>query len=141
MKTIDNNEKELKVTVQCESHEEQDKLLSFVKHFNSKIYVQKNGREYILAMEDIYYIESLEKTTIIYTQNDSYVSMMWLYQIEAMLSDDFVRINKSTIINLSFLKNMKSDMGSRIRLEFNNGDKFMVTRAYVKAFKRKLGGN
>lgn len=141
MKIIDNKDNELIIKVECSNLEEKERLVQFVERNESKIRVHKNGREHIIDIEEIYYIESVEKTTFVYTKNDSYSSILWLYQIEELLNDDFVRINKSTIVNLIYLDSMKSDIGSRIHVSFSNGDKFIVTRSYSKEFKRKLGGN
>ena len=141
MKIIDNKDNELIIKVECSNLEEKDRLVQFVERNESKLRVHKNGREHIIDIEDIYYIESVDKTTFVYTKNYSYSSILWLYQIEELLNDDFARINKSTIVNLIYLDSMKSDIGSRIHVSFSNGDKFVVTRSYSKEFKRKLGGN
>lgn len=141
MKIIEHVDDELMVEVSFDTLDEKEQLLQLLKANNSKIIAHKNGREHLISIRDIYYIESVDKTTILYTKSDSYVSLLWLYQLEAILDEEFIRINKSTIINLRYLKSMKADIGSRIRLEFHNGDRFIVTRAYAKEFKRKLGGN
>ncbi|MFV0394922.1 MAG: LytTR family DNA-binding domain-containing protein [Coprobacillaceae bacterium] len=51
-----------------------------------------------------------------------------------------MRVSKSSIVNLRYLRSMKSDIGSRINLEMMNGSKVIVTRSYAKSFKMKLGG-
>ena len=140
MKIIEHKDNDRMVEIQFDSIDEKKAWMESMKVNNTKILASKNGRNHFLPLHEIYYIESIDKTTILYTKDDSYVSLLRLYQIEEAVNDDFIRINKSTIINLQYLKCMKADIGSRIRLEFHNGERFIVTRAYVKEFKRKLGG-
>lgn len=97
-------------------------------------------KEYLLRAEDICFIASVEKRTFIYTAQGCFESLLWLYQIEEQLNDDFIRINKATIINMTHVMSMRSDIGSRIRVYLDNGDSHMVTRTYVKAFKQRLKG-
>ena len=66
--------------------------------------------------------------------------MLWLYQMEEQLNDDFIRINKATIINMEHVTSMHADLGSRILVYLDTGHQHMVTRTYVKAFKQKLKG-
>lgn len=138
MKIIDEG-KDLVIKIQCKDILEKEKLENFINSYNSNLLVNKDNKSYIVSFNEIYYIESSEKTTFVYTQNNFYTSHFRLYQIEDILNEDFIRINKSTIVNLLYLESMESDIGSRILLEFDNGDRFVVTRAYSKEFKYRLG--
>lgn len=80
------------------------------------------------------------KKTFIYTKEECYESPLWLYQIEEQLDQQFIRVNKSTILNMKYIKSLKADIGSRIIVYLDNQDQVLVSRTYAKEFKKRLGG-
>ena len=67
-------------------------------------------------------------------------SPLWLYQIEELLNEDFIRASKSTLFNMQHIKSLKADIGSRVIVYLDNGDQILVSRKYAKEFKKRLGG-
>ena len=65
---------------------------------------------------------------------------LWLYQIEELLNEDFIRASKSTLFNMQHIKSLKADIGSRVIVYLDNGDQILVSRKYAKEFKKRLGG-
>jgi DNA-binding LytR/AlgR family response regulator len=61
-----------------------------------------------------------------------------LYEIEAW-GDPFVRINKSTIVNLTHLSSFKPMLNTRLEASLENGDRLEVSRMYLPIIKVKLG--
>ncbi|WP_461614013.1 LytTR family DNA-binding domain-containing protein [Clostridium sp. Marseille-QA1073] len=57
---------------------------------------------------------------------------------ENFKDSDFIRINKSVIINMSKIKTLRPLLNSKIEVTFLSNEKQIVTRSYIKAFKKML---
>ena len=77
--------------------------------------------------------------TIIYCQKDKYLSSKRLYQLEEQLGKGFMKISKSTIINLSHIKCVEPSFKGMMSLVMKNGCKEYISRKYLPDFKRYLG--
>lgn len=131
----------LMIQIRFDSLEEKEKVLSFLNSMESKVIGYHRGKQYLLPLDAIYYIELIDKQTFIYTRNECYESPLWLYQMEEQLHEDFVRANKSTIFNMRHIQSLRADLGSRIMVFLDNGDQIQVSRTYAKEFKQRLGGD
>lgn len=107
---------------------------------NTKIPCYKREKKYLLNIDSIYYIDLIDKNTFIFTKDDCFESPLWLYQIEELLNEDFIRASKSTLFNMQHIKSLKADIGSRVIVYLDNGDQILVSRKYAKEFKKRLGG-
>jgi len=88
---------------------------------------------------DVFYFETVDNKSFIYCDNEVYESKQKLYEIEALNVDDFLRISKSTIINLSKIKTLTPSMSGRLEALLHNGEIVVISRQYVSALKKKLG--
>ena len=71
---------------------------------------------------------------------DVYECRLKLYELERRFAEtDFFRATKSTIINLSKVKNFSPAFNGRFELLLKNGEKLIVSRQYVPDLKGKLG--
>ena len=76
----------------------------------------------------------------VYTKDAVLESKDSLLYLETNYSDmGFVRIGKSQLANLHHIKTLKSIMNSRIQITLESGDRLVVSRHYVPAFKSRLG--
>ena len=137
---IKDNEDLLILQIEFETYEEKEKFLTLINTMNTKIIGYKRDKKYFIQIESIYYIELIDKKTFIYTKEECYESPLWLYQIEEQLDQQFIRVNKSTILNMKYIKSLKADIGSRIIVYLDNQDQILVSRTYAKEFKKRLGG-
>lgn len=65
---------------------------------------------------------------------------MKLYELEDLLEvHDFMRVNKSCIINLAQVQSMTPDLYGRIIMRMNDNEKIFVSRQYAINVKKKLG--
>ena len=99
---------------------------------------KKESRQYRIPYFEIYYLESQDEHTILYTNQDSFISPFRLYEIESW-GDPFVRINKSTVVNLTHLSSFKPMLNSKLEALLDNGDRLEVSRMYLPIIKGKLG--
>ena len=137
---IKNDTKSLSIGIEFDSFDEKDKVLASIQNINTKIPCYKREKKYLLNIDSIYYIDLIDKNTFIFTKDDCFESPLWLYQIEELLNEDFIRASKSTLFNMQHIKSLKADIGSRVIVYLDNGDQILVSRKYAKEFKKRLGG-
>ncbi|HOI86158.1 MAG TPA: LytTR family DNA-binding domain-containing protein [Acholeplasmataceae bacterium] len=101
---------------------------------------KKDQRMYTLAPRDIYYFDALDHDVFAYTKDDIYEVNYKLYQLEDMLKDVFLRINKNTLVNPKMIKSFQSSINGRMEAELINKDRLVISRMYVKDLKAMLRG-
>ncbi|MBR3524477.1 MAG: LytTR family transcriptional regulator DNA-binding domain-containing protein [Lachnospiraceae bacterium] len=97
------------------------------------------GESYMLGTNLIYYTESIDKHTYVYTKEACYETKYRLYELEELLSAGFLRVSKSMVVNIRKIRSVKSELNGRMTAELLNGEKIVISRSYVKDLKRKLG--
>ncbi|MDO4567833.1 MAG: LytTR family DNA-binding domain-containing protein [Clostridia bacterium] len=103
------------------------------------ITVTENERIFVLRPEDVYMIRVEQEKTIVYAKSEKYISNKRLYEFEAMLGNDFMRISKSVLVNLKHLDCVEPSIGGVMLLVLKNGCKDYISRKYLPAFKKYLG--
>ncbi len=99
-----------------------------------------NDRIHRILIKDIYYIEYIDDKTFLYLQQDVYLSHKKLYEWEIFLKESsFIRINKSTILNIEYLKSVRPLLSGRMDALLINGEHLMISRHYLSSFKQKFG--
>lgn len=104
------------------------------------VFVIKDGARYLCKISSIYYIESVDKRTYVYTKDGCYESKSRLYELEEVLGSYFARCSKAMIVNLRKLKKVESEFGGRMVAELLNSERIVISRSYVKDIKRRLEG-
>ena len=100
--------------------------------------VSQDGKTYMCKPHAIYYIESVDKRSYVYTKDNCYDTKYRLYELEEVLGGYFVRCSKAMIINLRKVKSVKSDIGGRLITTLLNDEEIIISRSYVKEIKRRL---
>lgn len=113
-------------------------LLSALSFFQDKIKAKKNGQIVLVNPPDVYYFDSVNNQTFLYTKNDVYELGYKLYEIEEMCST-FLRISKNYVLNVAKIAKFKTTFNGRIDAELDNGETVIISRSYVNALKSKLG--
>lgn len=102
------------------------------------IAVKKGSDIALLELGEIYMFRVEDKQVNVYTQNNSYVIKKALYQVEDSLNGDFVRISKTTIVNLKKIKRVAPSLKGMMFIELKNGLKDNISRKYLPDFKQAL---
>jgi DNA-binding LytR/AlgR family response regulator len=108
-----------------------------VKHI-----VGKKGDSFeIILTELIIYIMADGNTTWCFTEDYKYEIKQKLYELEdALAGRGFIRINKSYIINITWVEEIVPWFAGRLLLKFREIDeKIEVSRSYVRKFKEYIG--
>ena len=77
-----------------------------------------------------------------HSDNQQYQIHQKLYELEEKLNPyGFVRINKSTLVNIHKIESIIPEVQRRYILVLKNQNKLLLTRYYVKSFMEKLRRN
>ena len=102
--------------------------------------VAKIGKEiHRVSPLDVYYIETVDNKTFIYCESDVYESKQRLYEFEELAFENFLRISRTVIVNLSKIKSLLPALGGRFEAVLINGERVIISRKYVSELKRSLG--
>ena len=100
---------------------------------------EDNGRIAVLQPSEIYMVRVENERTVIYGENKKFLSPKRLYQLEQQLGNGFMKISKSTVINLSHIKCVEPSFKGMMSLVMKNGLKDWISRKYLPDFKKYLG--
>jgi len=132
---------ELEITIRCKQTNDQViRMLEMLRVTDKKLTGHKGNQTYLLDVDSILYIDTVEKRTFLYTKQDVYETSLKLYELEERLeSSDFFRASKSSIINFNQIQSLKSEFGGTMLVTMSNGERLSVSRQYAKKIKEKLG--
>ncbi len=120
--------------------QEIEKMIALMRMINMQIGVRHNDETYLLDIEKILYIDTVDRKILVYTEDEIYESDLKLYEIEMELVErDFLRVSKQTIVNLRKVKSLRAEFDRKIRLTLQNGEQIIVSRMYSDELRRKLG--
>lgn len=100
---------------------------------------EASGETVMLGTDKIYYTESVDKRTYVYTKEKCYETRYRLYELEELFNSNFLRCSKSLIINIRKIRSVKSELNGRMVAVMLNGEQTVISRSYVKELKKKLG--
>ena len=100
---IDDSLNEDEIVIHTKEYTEELKQL--LSNFKSKPSIQffKQDTEYYLDLDAILFFESDDGTVYAHTTNDMFSTTQKLYELENILPNSFLRISKSTIVNILYL--------------------------------------
>lgn len=105
---------------------------------NEMLAVKRGSDIALLEFSEIFMFRVEDKQVNVYTENHEYIIKKPLYQVEETLTSDFVRISKTTIVNLKKIKRVAPSLKGMMFIELKNGLKDNISRKYLPEFKRAL---
>ena len=129
------------VTVECPALDDSTaRLLASLRAFDHKLTGLRDGQTWLLEPADVFYIETVDKLAFLYGETTVWESPRRLYELEDRLSGgSFLRAGKSCLVNLDRVRALRPEMGGRLELTMQNGERLFVSRQYTPAFKQRLG--
>lgn len=107
--------------------------------YDSHIFVQKSEKLINLPVDEIEHLEASGDYTILTTKNDQFVSSSGIGKLEEILNPEtFIRVHRSTIININSLKEIEKHFNGGMIVKMNNGKTFPVSRTYAKLIRKKV---
>lgn len=117
-----------------------ENILTTLRMMNQQMLVTKEDVNYLLDVNNISYIEALERKTFVYTEDNIYESKLKLYEMEQRLyQSGFLRVSKSCLVHLKYIQSIRKDVDRRLRLTLKNGEQLIVSRQYADGIKKRLG--
>ena len=138
---IDRSNPEL-LEIQCHQiSDEVREIVAFVKSRQGQLTATADERQYEVAVTDIFYIEAVDNKVFLYTKNKVYETRQRLYELEEVLREKhFLRVSKSTLLNLMKVSSIKPALNSRFTAVLPSGEQVVITRKYVPELKKTLNG-
>ena len=104
---VDENVTEECVVIKCQNLDERilklQNALSAQLSNDTDLLLYKDGKEYYIPTNQLLFFETENKQVFAHTNKDIYETGYKLYELEDILSKDFMRISKSAIINLNHI--------------------------------------
>ena len=135
-------ERKEQVLIRCHAvTEEVREIAAFVKSRQGSLTGTKDSRQYEIAVSDIYYFESVDGKTFLYTKDQVYETSYRIYELESMLrTKNFLRVSKSMLLNLMKIRSIQSALNGRFAAVLLSGEEVIISRSYVKGLKAALRG-
>lgn len=107
--------------------------------YDSHIFVQKSEKLLNLPVEEIMFLEASGDYTILTTKSDQFVSSSGIGKLEEILNPEtFIRVHRSTIININYLKEIEKHFNGGMIVKMQTGKSFPVSRTYAKVIRKKV---
>ena len=94
---------------------------------------------HLLKITDIFSIYAEDSKIYLQTDEQEYEAKRKLYELEKQLAKDFVRVNKSTLVNIHKISSIQMAKIGTTQLLLENATSIPVSRKYLKDLKRHLG--
>jgi two-component system, LytTR family, response regulator len=118
--------------------------LKQLHHSQSKTYASSfvfktNGTQEVVSVGEIIYLIAQTPYIQVVTAKKKYLEQTTLKQFTGQLNPShFVRIHKSTVINLQWIQSYTSRMNGDYDILMKNGEELRLSRNYYNDFKNKL---
>lgn len=104
-----------------------------------RLVLYKDNIEYYLPVEQILFFETSENCIRAHTVDNMYQTGYRLYELEELLPGCFMRVSKSTILNVNHVYSITRNLTAASAVEFLNTHKqVFVSRYYYKPLKLRL---
>lgn len=157
MTIIDNVEsEEMKIRIEVDEKIDEDEVIVRCSQLNEEvsniqkaiaeiisqriqITFYKDNVEYYISLSDILFFETDSTNISAHTRDDIYQVKYKLYELEEILPNNFMRVSKSTILNINHIYSITRNLTSSSIVEFQHTHKQVyVSRHYYKPLKFKL---
>ena len=122
-------------------NQEVEHIMNFMSFSEKKLVGTKDGLHVVIDVKQILYIESVDRKTFVYLEDDVVRVEYTLTQLERMFNSlRFFRCSKSMIMNIDKVKVLDSLASNRIDATMCNGEHIIISRTYASEFRRRLKG-
>lgn len=113
--------------------------VNHLETYDTHIFVQKSEKLFNLPIEEIIFLEASGDYTIICTKADQFVSSSGIGKLEEIMDPSiFIRVHRSTIVNINYLKEIERHFNGGMVVKMQNGKSFPVSRTYAKQIRKKV---
>ena len=106
---------------------------------DDRLVVREGGTVHLVRVDDIDWVESARNYVKIHCGDDVFTMRETLTHLEERLDPErFLRIHRSTLVNVERIQRIEPGYGSESRLELDNGATLVISRAYRRGKVREL---
>ncbi len=107
--------------------------------YKTRIVFKSRGRILFLPVEDIRWIGAEENYVRISTGSESHLLRETMARLETTLDPEvFLRVHRSSIVNLHYVKEVKSDVDGESVVVLTGGEKIAMSRGYRTRIQKLL---
>lgn len=137
---IDEKVKETLVVVSANKiDKEVQNLINYIEYSSEYLIGIVEDKVSIIDIDEIIRVYIEDRKTFVVTLKDTYVVKKKLYEVENMVTRNFIKISQSEMANIKFIKNLDFSNTGTIVIKYKNSDISYVSRRMIKEFKLKLG--
>ena len=103
-----------------------------------RLLIKKLGREFLIQTNDIEWIEASGNYANLHITTSVYPMRITMEKLEKLLPDNFVRIHRSTIVNLEQIQEIQALDTGDYEVTLHNQIKLTLSRRYRENFKALL---
>lgn len=139
---IDETAQEDEIIVKCrELNDNVRRIQQAVTEISDRNEIEffKDGTEYFLPVESVLFFETAGNLINAHTADDVFQVKFKLYELENILPGYFVRVSKSTILNIRHIYSIEKNITSSSLVRFSKTHKQVyVSRNYYRFLKQRL---
>ena len=137
---IDNKFEETIVTISTNKVDDEiQNLVNYIENKEDYFTGILDGKVCLLNMEDIIRVYVEDRKVYVVTIEGKFIIRKKLYEVQSMLTKDFIKISQSEIANIKYIHSLDLGLRGTIVINYKNSDISYVSRRMLKEFKVKLG--
>jgi two-component system LytT family response regulator len=126
---LENARQQLQVSKQSSTREDEAKANG--DRYTKRIVFKSRGRILFLAVSEIRWIGAEENYVRICTQSETHLLRETMSRLEERLDPQmFLRVHRSSIVNLQYVKEVRTDVDGECMVILANGQKVAMSRSY-----------
>lgn len=121
--------------------EEIASLLQLLKKPSAgKLILYQDEEQFLVDAREVVFVEVRGSKVYACTPSEVYEAKQKLYELKALLgTKDFVQVNKSTVVNIHFVKSIQAEFSGNYRIRLKNRKETLtLSRKYFPEFKECL---
>ncbi len=139
---VDETALENEVIIRCANLNKEVQLiqqsLSEIATGNQRFIFYKGETEYYIALDEVLFFETENGMINVHTSDDIYQTKFKLYELEERLPGYFMRVSKSSILNVDKIYSMTKNLSTCLVQFTKSYKQVYVSRYYFKPLKEKL---
>lgn len=109
------------------------------EHYAARMVFKSRGRILFLPVEEIRWISAEENYVRICTGSESHLLRETMARLETRLNPDvFLRVHRSSIVNLHYVKEVKSEADGESTVVLVSGEKIALSRSYRASIQKLM---
>lgn len=137
--TIDPNQEEKVEIIVHQRNELVDAIEKLLNEQTNEVIGYNDFETVKMNIDDVCCFFTDDNKIYVLYNNKKYYIKLRLYQIESLIDNNFVKINRGCIINKKEIKKFESSFGGSIKVVLKNGFSDYISRRELRNVKRSIG--